>query len=237
VNDQLYFRQFLSGRDFALGDPVARGMRNLVYAIGDRVSGEAVLIDPAYDPAGLVSLVQADGLAVVGALATHYHQDHVGGTFEGMSLSGIAQLLDVVDVPIHVQRDEAPWVQLVTGVGEDSLVSHDDGDQIMVGDVAISLLHTPGHTPGSSCFVVDDHVVSGDTLFIDGCGRTDLPGSDPVAMYETLSQRLATLADSTVVYPGHLYSAEPFARMDEVRAYNVALAPMSQESWLRLFAA
>ena len=67
-------------------------------------------------------------------------------------------------------------------------------------------MHTPGHTPGSQCFVVDGRLVAGDTLFLEGCGRTDLPGSDPDAMYESLTQRLATLPDSTVLYPGHRYS-------------------------------
>ncbi len=85
---------------------------------------------------------------------------------------------------------------------------HDSGDVVHVGGIPITLMHTPGHTPGSQCFVVDGKLVAGDTLFLEGCGRTDLPGSDPDAMYESLTQRLATLPDSTVLYPGHRYSPD-----------------------------
>ena len=90
----------------------------------------------------------------------------------------------------------------------------------MVGDIPITLMHTPGHTPGSQCFLVDGRLVAGDTLFLEGCGRTDLPGADPDAMYESLTQRLATVPDDTVLYPGHLYSPEPSATMGETRRSN-----------------
>ena len=81
-----------------------------------------------------------------------------------------------------------------TGVSDSDLVLHDSGDVVMVGDIPITLMHTPGHTPGSQCFLVDGRLVAGDTLFLDGCGRTDLPGADPDAMYESLTQRLADRA-------------------------------------------
>ena len=77
---------------------------------------------------------------------------------------------------------------------------------MQVGDVPITLVHTPGHTPGSQCFLVDGKLLAGDTLFLDGCGRTDFPGSDPAAMYESLMTRLARVPDDTVLYPGHFYS-------------------------------
>ena len=97
----------------------------------------------------------------------------------GVAISGISERLEVVDVPIHVQRDEIPWVERRTGVGPDSLVAHESSDVVSVGSIDIELIHTPGHTPGSQCFVVDGRLVSGDTLFLEGCGRTDLPGADP----------------------------------------------------------
>ena len=107
-DDRLYFRQLLSGRDFATDDQIARQMVNFVYAIGDRSTGECVLVDPAYDPGGLVDTVEADGMRVMGVLATHYHPDHVGGSMMGHSIDGIAGLLERVSCPIHVQRDEVP---------------------------------------------------------------------------------------------------------------------------------
>jgi len=97
------------------------------------------------------------------------------------------------------------------------------------------MLHTPGHTPGSQCFLVDGRLVAGDTLFLQGCGRTDLPGSDPSAMYDSLVNRLAKLPDDTVVYPGHLYSAEPSASLGETKRRNRVLAPQSAAEWLALF--
>jgi glyoxylase-like metal-dependent hydrolase (beta-lactamase superfamily II) len=138
-------------------------------------------------------------------------------------------------VPIHVQRDETPWVVRAAGVGKDDLVEHDADDVLEVGDIRIRLLHTPGHTPGSQCFLVDGRLVAGDTLFLNGCGRTDLPGSDPAAMYDSLLNRLARLPDDTVVYPGHLYSEDPSATLGETKRWNPVLAPRSAEQWLRAF--
>src|SRR5215469_14287758 len=102
--DRLYFRQLLAGRDFARSDRLARQMVNFVYLIGDRETGEAVAVDPAYAPGELLELVGADGMRLVGALATHYHPDHVGGDLIGHPVAGIAELLEQVDIPVHVQR-------------------------------------------------------------------------------------------------------------------------------------
>jgi glyoxylase-like metal-dependent hydrolase (beta-lactamase superfamily II) len=236
MSERLYFRQLLSGRDFAVGDPLATQMVNFAYAVGDRETGEALLVDPAYRPAELVHVVEADGMKVTGVLATHYHPDHVGGVMAGLSIAGIAELLDVIDVPVHVQESEVEWVTRSTGVGADALVGHRSGDQVRAGDVAVTLIHTPGHTPGSQCLLVDTKLMSGDTLFLDGCGRTDLPGSDPQEMYVTLSQRLNAITNDTVLYPGHFYAAEPSAAMGEVRASNFVLAPTTPERWLAMFA-
>ena len=217
--DRLYFRQLLSGRDFATGDPIAQQMVNFVYAIGDRMTGECVLVDPAYAVDDLVDTVEADGMAVTGVLATHYHPDHVGGSMMGNTIEGVAQLLERVSCPVHVQSAEVPWVARTTGIAERELVAHEPADRVMVGAVDIELVHTPGHTPGSQCFLVDGRLVSGDTLFLDGCGRTDLPGSDPALMYESL-QRLAKLPDDTIVYPGHRYALPSSATMTAIREQN-----------------
>ncbi len=235
MSNRLYFRQWLSGRDFAVGDQMALSMRNFAYAIGDRETGEAVLVDPAYTPSGLVDLLAADGMNLTGVLATHYHFDHVGGEFAGHHVAGISELLGVTDIPIHVQKTEVEWIEKHTGVGRDSLVAHEPSDVVRVGEIAIELLHTPGHTPGSQCFILDGALISGDTLFLDGCGRTDLPGSDPTEMYYTLHKRLAKVPAHSRVYPGHLYSELPSQIMDEVRANNYVLAPTTAQQWLAMF--
>ena len=235
TGDRLYFRQLLVGRDIAVDDPLARQMVNLVYLIGDRASGEAVAVDPAYAPDEVIDILRADGMCLVGVLATHYHSDHVGGDLFGRDILGIAELLEQVEVPVHVHRDEVPWIERSTGVGRDSLVPHESDDVLQVGEIKIRLLHTPGHTPGSQCFLVDGRLVAGDTLFLQGCGRTDLPGSDPDAMYDSLVNRLAILPDDTVVYPGHLYSPDRSASLAETKRKNPVLAPRSAEEWLALF--
>jgi len=233
--ERLYFRQLLSGRDFALGDPIARQMVNFAYLLGDRQSGEALLVDPAYAVAELLDVLAADSMRCVGVLATHYHADHVGGSLGSWSIEGLTELLELIDVPIHLQRAEVPWVTRTTGVEAGQLVAHDGSDIVSVGGLEVELVHTPGHTPGSQCFLVEDRLVSGDTLFLDGCGRTDLPGSDPAAMYETLTTRLTRVPDDTVLYPGHFYSPEPSAPMGEVRRQNFVLAPRSVADWLAMF--
>ncbi|MCA1844092.1 MAG: MBL fold metallo-hydrolase, partial [Actinobacteria bacterium] len=132
MEDRLYFRQLLAGRDVARTDPVARQMVNFVYLIGDRETGEAVAVDPAYAPGEILDVLAADGMRLTGVLATHYHPDHVGGDMMGFSIVGIATLLERADVPVHVQRDEAAFVSAVTGV-TDALVGHDSGDTVTVG--------------------------------------------------------------------------------------------------------
>lgn len=232
--DRLYFRQLLAGCDFAIDDPIARQMVNFVYLIGDRDTGEAVAIDPAYGIGDLLAILDADGMRLTGALATHYHPDHVGGSMMGHTIAGVRELLTLRPVPIHVQRAEATWMLRVTECGESDLVQHDSGDVVTVGDVPIELIHTPGHTPGSQCFYVADRLVSGDTLFLEGCGRTDLPGGDPAALYESLTQKLAKVPDHATLFPGHLYSPEPSASMGDTRAANYVFRPTSVEQWLAM---
>ena len=231
---QFYFRQLLSGRDFAVGDPIATQMVNFVYAIGDRATGECVLVDPAYAVNELLDLVEHDGMKVTGVLATHFHADHIGGNMMGHQLEGVAELLERCSCPVHVQRDETPWVMRTSGLTADQLVQHDGGDVVQVGDLEITLVHTPGHTPGSQCFHVGGRLVSGDTLFLDGCGRTDFPGSDPEAMYDSL-QTLAAMPDGTVVYPGHRYSVPSSATIEAIRDSNYVFRPRSKEQWLMMF--
>jgi glyoxylase-like metal-dependent hydrolase (beta-lactamase superfamily II) len=137
----------------------------------------------------------------------------------GVTIAGIADLLEHVTCPIHIQRDEVPWVTRTTGVSEHELVAHDSGDTVTVGELAIELVHTPGHTPGSQCFLVAGKLVSGDTLFLDGCGRTDLPGSDHAKMIESL-KRLSRVDDDVILYPGHRYSLASSATMAAVKQSN-----------------
>ena len=229
-----YARQLLGGRDFAASDPLARQMVNFSYLLGDTATRECVMIDPAYAVDDLLAIAEADGMTVVGALASHYHADHVGGSMMGHTIEGISALLDKLDVPVHVNVNEVPWVKRTTGVDDSSLIAHDAGDVITVGSLSITCLHTPGHTPGSQCFLANGCLFSGDTLFLEGCGRTDLPGSNPEDMYHSLSQ-LAALPDETIVLPGHQYSVPPAAQLGEVKNFNYVFKPRTREAWMTMF--
>lgn len=221
----LYFRQVPIGP-----------MANFIYLIGSRSARTCVVVDPAWDTGAICRLAEADGMTITGALVTHYHPDHVGGGMLGFRVpGGVAELVARAPAKIHVHKLEADGLKQVTGVSESDLVRRDGGDTLTIGDVEITFIHTPGHTPGSQCFLVRDRLVSGDTLFLDGCGRTDLPGGDPEALYFSLTQRLAKVPDDAVLFPGHLYSPEPSAPMGETRRNNFVFAPRSVEQWLAMF--
>jgi glyoxylase-like metal-dependent hydrolase (beta-lactamase superfamily II) len=229
----LYFRQLLAGRDFGRRNPAAAQMMNFVYLIGDADSRECVIVDPAWAVDELVDTVEAAGMKLVGALGTHYHPDHIGGTMFGFTVEGLPRLLARCPVPVHIHKLEAEGVRKVTGLSESDLVKHDSGDKVNVGGIEIELLHTPGHTPGSLCFRLKSALVAGDTLFLQGCGRVDLPGGDPAQMYETLTRRLASLPADTVLYPGHAYGGEK-AAMGEVRRTNPYMRVPNLETWMRM---
>ena len=216
---RLYLRQLLAGRDFGAGNPVAAQMQNFVYLVGDRETGECLAIDPAWDVRDLVRVAEADDMRIVGALATHYHPDHIGGSMYGMTVEGLPTLMEVNPCPVHCHHLEADGVQLMTGLSKSDLTTHHSGDTIEVGAVGVELLHTPGHTPGSCCFRVADALLAGDTLFLQGCGRVDLPGGDPDEMRITLTQRLSDIEDHVVLFPGHAYGGE-HAPMGHVRQTN-----------------
>jgi len=232
--DDLYFRQLLSGRDFAKSDEVAIQMRNFSYLIGDPQSRRCVVVDPAYAPNDLTQIAADDGYEIDAVLITHYHADHCGGRMMGMNLPGIAEVLDEKNVPIVINRQELEWVMKTTGLGKESFRLVDGGDKVEIGDVSVTMLHTPGHTPGSQCFLVRGRLVSGDTLFLDGCGRTDLPGGNPEELYRSLSS-LAALPNDTDLYPGHDYSHRPHALLDDVKQHNVVFRAETLADWVRLF--
>ena len=228
--DRLYFKQLLAGRDFAASDVVAQQMRNFAYLIGDRETGDCVVVDPAYAANDLVDALESDGMHLSGVLVSHHHPDHVGGSMMGFELKGLAELLERVSVPVHVNTHEADWVSRITGISLSDLTSHEHGDKVAIGDVEIELLHTPGHTPGSQCFLLDGRLVAGDTLFLEGCGRTDFPGGNVDDMFRSL-QALATLSGDPTVYPGHWYSADPSAPLSVVRKSNYVYRASNLDQW------
>src|SRR6201991_1598346 len=205
-------------------------MRNFSYLIGDRQTGDCLVVDPAYAAGDLVDTLEADGMRLSGVLVTHHHPDHVGGSMMGFELKGLAELLERVSVPVHVNSEEALFVSRITGIPTSDLTTHENGDKVSVGDIDIELLHTPGHTPGSQCFLLDGRLIAGDTLFLEGGGRTDFPGGRIDDMFRRL-QALSQLSGDPTVFPGHWYSAEPSAPLDEVKQTNYVYRASNLDQW------
>ncbi len=181
-------------------------MQNFVYLIGDRNKRQCVMVDPAWDVDSVLQQTKEDEMEVVGGLITHTHFDHC---------NGVEDLLRQTKSKIYVHTKEAGFLK---GMQSD-IEKVDAGYRLPVGDLTITFLHTPGHTPGSQCFMIENNLVSGDTLFINACGRCDLPGGNVNQMYESL-QKLAALDEKTILLPGHNYAAEPTSTIGKEKQQN-----------------
>ena len=194
-------------------------MENFVYLVGSKETREVFVVDPAWQVDTVLRVAKEEDLKIVGALVSHYHFDHT---------NGIEELLESVNVPIYVNKKDVPYLavpgSLVKGV--------DAGTKVKAGNVEIEMVYTPGHTPGSQCFHVRGHLISGDTLFINACGRTDLPGGDAKELYHSLTT-LKKFDDATVLCPGHNYADKPQVTMGEQKRTNPYLLCDSVENFLR----
>lgn len=195
-------------------------MQNFVYLIGDREKRECVVVDAAWDIDAIVDYAQRDDMKIVAGLVTHFHPDHLGGAMMGMEIQGAAELIAKLPVKIHLHKSEAPFANRIAGLSNSDMVLTEAGDVTRAGDLEIKFLHTPGHTPGSQCFLVDGNLVSGDTLFIGSCGRVDLPGSSPEDLFHSLNDTLKVLPPETVLFPGHNYSDRTTSTIGDERRRN-----------------
>ena len=195
-------------------------MENFVYLVGSKKTREVFVVDPAWQVDTILRKAKEEDLTIKGALVSHYHFDHT---------NGIEELLEAVDVPVYVNKRDVPYLDFSHG----NVRGVDAGHKLKLGDVEIECLHTPGHTPGSQCFLCRGHLVSGDTLFINACGRTDLPGGDAKELYRSLTGTLMKLDDSTVLCPGHNYADKTMVTMGEQKKTNPYLICDSLDNFLK----
>ncbi len=185
-------------------------MDNFVYLVGPANSNDVLVVDPAWDVEAIERVVKEEGKRLVGVFVSHCHFDHI---------NGLPDLLTRHDVPVYVQREEVEFSAELREL-KDALRPLGPGDAVTVGQEAFQALHTPGHTPGSHCLLAGDALVSGDTVFINGCGRCDMNGGDPEEMFRSLSQVLLKVPDTAKLWPGHDYADVPMTSMEEVRKKN-----------------
>jgi glyoxylase-like metal-dependent hydrolase (beta-lactamase superfamily II) len=186
-------------------------MKNFVYLVGVEGSPEVLVVDPAWDVGAIEQALAEQGKRLAGAFVSHCHPDHT---------NGLSELLSRHDVPVYAQRVEVEFSEDLRSRAGDALRAVGPGDAIPVGGRSFQALHTPGHTPGSHCLLAGGALVSGDTLFIEGCGRCDLKGGNAEDMYRSLRQVLLKVPDETRLWPGHDYGQVPVAPMGEVRRTN-----------------
>jgi hydroxyacylglutathione hydrolase len=209
-------------------------MMNFVYLIGCAETGEAAVVDPAWDVPAILKLANDSNMEIKHILVTHGHPDHV---------NGLESLLQTTDAKVYIHRDEIEYMKEVArefGMSTEFLAHRSgnikkvsDGDKILVGKLSIECLHTPGHSPGSQCFLVEDCLLSGDTLFVDACGRVDMPGGEPEKMFWSLNHKLRGLNDSTVLYPGHDYGGSPTSTIGEQKNTNAYMNFGSVQQFVR----
>ena len=219
----LYFKQLEIGP-----------MQNYVYLFGDPETRDAAVVDAAWDIERILHVAGEDGYTIRKNLVTHFHPDHLGGDLMGHQITGALELAGKAGVKSYVHKSEVPFVHRVCGLADSDIVAVEGGDATDVGRVRATFVHTPGHTPGSQCFLVGNTCISGDTLFIGSCGRVDLPGSNPEDMYRSLTQTLAALPDDTILLPGHNYADRPRSTIGDEKRTNMMMRFKNMKDFLAL---
>ena len=209
-------------------------MMNFVYLIGCTATREAAVVDPAWDAGRILDIARASDFRIRHILVTHGHPDHT---------NALESLLEATDARVYIHADEFEYMRenarnfglpaefMARRAGGIQKVS--DREKIQMGKLVIDCLHTPGHSPGSLCFLVENALFSGDTLFIDACGRVDMPGGDPPKMWWSLNHTLRSLDDSTIIYPGHDYGGSPTSTIGEQKQANPYMNYNSVQQFMR----
>ncbi|MCB0326348.1 MAG: MBL fold metallo-hydrolase [Bdellovibrionales bacterium] len=196
-------------------------MQNYVYFLGDPHTRKAAVIDPAWDQDEVEQTLESQGYTLEAMLITHGHPDHI---------NLVEALAHKTQAKIYMNKNEIPWM----GGWKETAIATDDQTVIEIGKLEISCMHTPGHTEGSQCFLFDQNIITGDTLFIDGCGRTDLPGGNSKKLYESLSGKIKNLPDQTIMYPGHNYAAHKHIDLGSQKKSNPYMSALTIDDFIAM---
>jgi len=194
-------------------------LANFLYFIGDAKSKEIAVVDPAWDVDLLCEQADTKGYTVKAVFLTHGHPDHV---------NGLEKFLSRYDVPAYISKYEAPFYK----PEHKNIVEVEDRDKLKVGAIEFTCLLLPGHTPGCQAFLYKNVLISGDVIFVDGCGRCDLPGGDASLMYRSLFLTIKKLPDETIIFPGHNYGPSPYATIGEQKKTNPYLTASDEQDFL-----
>jgi hydroxyacylglutathione hydrolase len=196
-------------------------MMNFVYIVGCCATKEAAVIDPGWNVQAILQVAQEANLNIKSILLTHGHPDHI---------NGVETLLEETGAKVYLHDDEKEHMRQAASLFQmpvdflDRFAANfryvSDGDVIHLGKLIIQPIHTPGHSPGSQCFLIGKNLFSGDTLFVGACGRVDFPGGDPEKMWFSLNHKLKALDDEVILYPGHDYGDSPTSTMGKEKRYN-----------------
>ena len=262
-----YFRQLMPGKDICIKSSgkvskmvemqvfqAAKQMQNFIYLVGDAKTRECVVIDACWDVEGIIEFVKDEKMKLIGAVATHYHFDHVGGTPPspwnalGIKVPGLATILEkfekdanfLAHVPVH---DAGRILSDNPTIKDTKVHMYDDDSTQVIGRKKMRWIHTPGHSPGSSVLVFSGDVetgtgkgqgivLSGDTIFPGSCGRLDMPDGSVEKMYESMKKCRQLIDKNCVVYPGHAYNGN-FSTIGRECSSGM-LREMSKEQWMAM---
>jgi len=186
---------------------------NFSYILADDTTKEAAVVDPSFNASAILQLLRSQNLKVKYVINTHHHRDHTADN---------EAIKSVFDAKIVAHK--------LSKINKDIVVA--DGDIVKIGKINIQVIHTPGHTYDSICLLVDRKLLTGDTLFVGECGRTDLPDGSSREMYRSLFDKLMKLDDAIEVYPGHDYGSKPFSTIADEKRENYTLKERTLEEFV-----
>ena len=195
-------------------------MAVFAYIVGDPESGEGLVIDPAANIDGIISAAKKNNLTIKYIVNTHGHVDHIAGNTEMKTKTGAQIIIHKDDADMLVSTPSVVYRMFGAKQSPPADITVTDGDLITVGNVSLNVIHTPGHSPGGMCLYIDGYVFTGDTLFVEAVGRTDLPGGAWQVMHNSIMDKLCILPDDTIVMPGHNYGRMPTSTIGHEKKYN-----------------